>query len=208
MDTLSSLSERQQKLLRHLLENSGGLTLDQLAERLGISRNAVAQHIFVLEKIKCVQSNMLPSAGGRPSRAYVITENGLSLFPKQYGLFSRMLLKAVSENMEDKALTNMLTSIGHDLAATYKDRVDKSIDAIEEVRIIMEELGYETEGVIPEDKSEIKAKNCVFHDLAYENKAVCQLDIALISTLLKAKVEQKACMADGDDSCRFCIKDK
>ena len=208
MQTLESLNHRQQALLRHLLYSEQGLTLDQLAELLGISRNAVTQHISVLEKIDCIKSHILPSAGGRPSRAYTLTDVGKAVFPKQYALFSTMLLKAISGNLNGEALENLLISIGRDLALPFKDRVKNSDDKIEEVRKIMEELGYEAkQNINVTNRSEIVAKNCVFHDLAAENQIVCELDRSLLSTLLEKNVEQKECMVKGGDCCRFFINE-
>ena len=206
METLSNLNHRQQALLRHLLYHGEGLTLDQLAQLLEISRNAVAQHMPALEGWRYVESTLLPSGGGRPSRAYQLTDAGKALFPKQYGLFSTMMLKTLTTKLEGKELENLLAAIGRDIADSFKERVAKSEDKMEEVRRIMEEVGYETvKSTTASDPSEIVAKNCVFHDLAKENNAVCQLDLALIASLLDADIEQTECMAKGGESCRFCV---
>ena len=205
MKTLTSLSHRQQALLRHLLYSDDGLTLDQLANLLEISRNAVTQHITALEKLDCIVSRILPSAGGRPSRAYTLTNTGMAMFPKQYALFSTALLKAISSNVKDAELTKLFTTIGQDLAIPFKERVKNSDNKMEEVRKIMEELGYETRPSTLGVSTEIIAKNCVFHDLAVENSAVCELDRSLISSLLESKIEQQECMVKGGQSCRFCI---
>ncbi len=212
MNTLDSLGHRQQILLRYLLHSPHGLTLDQLASKLNISRNAVTQHIAVLEKLNCVDSQYLPSSGGRPSRAYLITETGKSFFPKQYALFSTMLLKTMSTQLETDVLANLLADIGKDLALPFMKRVEKSNNRVEEVRQIMNELGYETESAdnsIENDKQQqIIAVNCVFHDLAFENTTVCELDKALISSLLDSPIEHTHCMAKGESSCSFCLVDK
>jgi len=205
MDTLSSLSHRQQALLRHLLNSEQGLTLDQLADLLEISRNAVKQHISVLEKISCIESRMLPSAGGRPSRAYTLTETGMAIFPKQYALFSTALLNAIGENLKASELEKLFMTIGRDLASSFKDRVNNSDNKIAEVIKIMEELGYEARLSSKDMASEIIAKNCVFHDLAVKNPTVCELDRSLISALLDSRIEQQECMVKGGNSCRFCV---
>jgi len=207
METLASLSQRQQALLRHLLNSEQGLTLDQLANLLEISRNAVNQHVSGLEKLNCIESRMLPSAGGRPSRAYTLTDTGMAMFPKQYALFSTMLLKAVSENIKGDELEKLFASIGRDLALPFIERVKNSASKIEEVTKIMEELGYEARQSSLNNSSEIIAKNCVFHDLAVDNVAVCELDRSLISSLLDTRIEQQECMVKGGDSCRFCIRE-
>ena len=209
MNTLESFGHRQQTLLRHLLHAEQGLTLDQLAQHLAISRNAVMQHITALEKFKCIDNHYLPSQGGRPSKAYVLNDAGKSLFPKQYSLFSKVLLEKISQQLPAQELEGLLSAMGEGLALAFKNRVENSDDTIEEVRIIMRELGYETQSAknteSTEAKNEIIAKNCVFHDLASNNNAVCELDRSLISSLLDKKVEQKECMVKGGKSCRFCI---
>ncbi len=206
MHTLTSLGHRQQLLLRHLLHNPQGLTLDQLAKLLSISRNAVTQHISALEKLNCIQSRILPSGGGRPSRAYLITDSGKDFFPKQYGLFSTMLMKTMSSHLGAENLSGLLSKIGVDLAQNFKQRVKKSNDQIDEVRKIMDELGYETQQPTGSDNAnEIIAVNCIFHDLASENNDVCELDNALLEELLDADIEQKECMVKGGEQCRFCV---
>jgi len=209
MNTLDSLGHRQQILLRYLLHNPDGLTLDQLALKLNISRNAVTQHITVLEKLNCVDSQYLPSSGGRPSRAYLITETGKSFFPKHYALFSNMLLKTMSIQLETDVLAKILANIGKDLALPFIKRVEKSNNRVEEVRQIMNELGYETasadSSIENDNQQQIIAVNCVFHDLAFENTTVCELDKALISTLLDNPIEHTQCMAKGEKSCSFCL---
>lgn len=207
MEYIPILSDRQKSLMRLMLHNEQGLTLDQLANKLGISRNAVNQHISVLEKVGCIESKTLPSEGGRPSRAFKLNEAGMALFPKQYALFSKMLLKAVTLDLPENKLNSILTLIGRELAEPYKERIAKSDNKIAEVNLIMEELGYETSKTADKSQSsEIVAKNCVFHDLAIENNMVCELDRTLISTLLDVEIEQTECMAKGGESCRFCIK--
>lgn len=206
MHTLSSLSHRQQALLRHILHSDGGLTLDQLANLLDISRNAVTQHIAVLEKLGCIEPHMLPSAGGRPGRAYMLTENGMAMFPKQYALISTALLASVGEYLNDEEMEKLFISIGHTLAASFKDRVKQSTNRVAEVIQIMEELGYEAISSSSKTDTEIIAKNCVFHDMAMRNSIVCELDRTLISVLLDSRVVQQECMVKGGNSCRFCIK--
>jgi predicted ArsR family transcriptional regulator len=208
MDTITSFSHRQQTILRNLLHSEQGLTLDQLAEQLDISRNAVSQHTSGLEKLRYIENRMLPSSGGRPCRAYTLTDTGRELFPKQYALFSRMLLKTMEETLTKNELEKLLHTIGQEMAIPFKQQVNSSADRVEATRKIMDELGYETSTKeIPNDEplSEIIAKNCVYHDVAMKSDAVCVLDRAIISTLLDATIEQSACMAKGDDSCRFCI---
>jgi predicted ArsR family transcriptional regulator len=209
MSGLSNIGHRQQLLLRTLLNNPKGLSMDQLAQELSISRNAVNQHLASLEKQHYVEIAMRQSTGGRPGRVYLLSASGLELFPRHYSLFSRLLLRLIQQKLGDKTLKECLSDLGEQLSQEYKSRVmQKSslAEQIEEVKLIMYELGYETE-MDREQSSplEIVASNCVFHELAKGCKEVCELDISLISTLLNAKVEHKECMVRGGQHCRFAI---
>lgn len=209
MSALSNIGHRQQQLLRALLHSPQGLTMDQLAQELSISRNAVNQHLNNLEKLGYVRSVIQPSSGGRPGRSYLLTAQGQELFPRHYSLFSRLLLRLVQQKIGDETLKACLSELGEQLSQEYRTRVQSKgswESQLEEVRRIMAELGYETELdqqlVRP---NEIIASNCVFHELASECKEVCDLDISLISHLLNAKVEHKECMVRGGQCCRFDV---
>lgn len=207
MSALSNIGHRQQQLLRTLLHSPRGLTMDQLAQELSISRNAVNQHLNNLEKLKYVQSVIQPSSGGRPGRSYLLTADGQELFPRHYSLFSRLLLRLVQQKIGEETLKACLSELGEQLSQEYRTRVQRMESwesQLEEVKKIMAELGYETElDQQQARRNEIIASNCVFHELAQECKEVCDLDISLISHLLDAKVEHKECMVRGGQCCRF-----
>lgn len=209
MSALSNIGARQQLLLKALLHNPHGLSMDQLAQELSISRNAVNQHLASLEKQRYVESVLQSSTGGRPGRVYKLSPTGLELFPRHYSLFSRLLLQLVQQKLGDETLRECLAGLGEQLSQEYKNRVRKrdTLSAqIDEVKLIMYELGYETELEQNQaNPSEIVASNCVFHALAKDCKEVCELDLSLISSLLDAKVEHKECMVRGGHCCRFGI---
>ncbi|HBV21336.1 MAG TPA: transcriptional regulator, partial [Nitrosomonas sp.] len=84
MSAILSLGERQQSLLTVLLHHRNGLTVDELASMLEISRNAVNQHLTNLSGSGFIQSTLLNSTGGRPGKIYSLTPVGLELFPRHY----------------------------------------------------------------------------------------------------------------------------
>lgn len=207
MTGISNIGHRQQQLLKALLHSPNGLTLDQLAQELSISRNAVNQHVANLEKLKYVESILQPSTGGRPGRIYLLTSQGQELFPRHYSLFSRLLLRLVQQRLGEASLKECLAELGEHLSLEYKARVMRKATLAEqvgEVKQIMYELGYETE-MDGDSPDEIVASNCVFHELARDCKEVCELDIALISNLLDARIDHKECMVRGGQCCRFSV---
>lgn len=205
MMNFDRLNKRQQQILRYVLYSEDAVTMEQLADNMGISRAALGKHMDVLMSYQLVETQLQDSTGGRPSRAFNLTQAGRAIFPKQYQLFSRALMSAISEKLDDDSITEILTEMGEQLADQLQPEMKTNQDKMQAVRKIMARLGYET--VEPDSESEkdsLIAKNCVFHDLAINDERVCQLDISLISTLLGEPVYLKECMAKGGKHCHFC----
>lgn len=202
----------QSRILQALLQSENGMSVDQLSRLLEISRNATYQHIVALERDAFIEKAVVTQTKGRPSQTFRLAEKGRASFPKHYSLFARLLVGLVKSRMGAVELKACLKELGQSLAGEYSDRVSSLRgDALTiEVAQIMQELGYEAEAVANEDGTglEIRAHNCVFHDLAKEHEEVCALDIELISRLTGQQVEHTECVVRGGSCCRFCSKAK
>jgi predicted ArsR family transcriptional regulator len=207
---LEVVGQRQQALLRLLLAHKDGLTIDQLAARLAITRTAVREHVAALERDRLVAPRAaLPSTGGRPSRPYALTARGHALFPKHYDLMAQLLLESLARRVGEGDVREELAVLGRRLAGQLKQKVAGATlaERAGEVAALMRDLGYEAslrDGEVPT----IGALNCVFHELAFRDPTVCALDLALIGTLAGAEVEHRSCMARGDNECAFCLRPK
>lgn len=208
MKSINLLGERQHELLKALLHNRDGLSIEELSSKLSISRNAVVQHINSLVASNYIESSMRASTGGRPSRVYMLTEVGLELFPRHYALFSKVLIDLLDKEMGVEAIQGFMKSLGNALADQYIQKIDGALPLAEKVAIVREimyELGYETRTSEHPSEDEIVADNCIFHQLAEDNEQVCQLDIQLMTKLTGASVDHTECMVRGGNCCRFKI---
>ena len=88
------LGERQKQLLRLLLKDKAGLTADEISSALGITRNAVRQHLAALENDGLVTPGPTRPSGGRPRQLYALTAKGLEVFPRHYSWFAQLLVEA------------------------------------------------------------------------------------------------------------------
>ncbi|HEU4617721.1 MAG TPA: HTH domain-containing protein [Gammaproteobacteria bacterium] len=205
--TISAMGERQRALLTALLDAKEGLNADELAERLEISRSAVHQHLSALEKDGFLEKQMRPSTGGRPGYAWRLTDLGVHLFPKQYALFSDLMIRTMKKSLGSEGLARVLELLGADLAETYAARLrgKSPAEQVEAVADIMRELGYESR-TLPDGQGRpplIDARNCVYHHLARQHPEVCRLDLALLGALLDADIEHIECIVRGGAACRF-----
>ena len=209
MSDLNTFSTRQQSLLVALLHNRAGISVDELADHLNISRNATSQHLTSLTRLDLIDSDLRASTGGRPVRGYFLSSSGLELFSRRYGQFSKLLINWIRSNIGEQALQNCLSSLGVQMAEEFISRTS-SLNSlalkIGEVTSIMNELGYESTTQTTDDgASEIVANNCVYHKIATECRRVCELDLSLMETLLDARVDHKECIVSGGHCCRFEI---
>lgn len=209
MAPISNFSLRQQALLEALLQHRAGMSIDELAAVLGISRNATNQHLSSLTGLDLIDYALRPSHGGRPLKNYTLSPQGLELFPRQYDLFSRMLIDWVRHRFGEQTLKDGLRELGAQLAGDYSVRVEalNSLPMkISEVAAILSELGYAAEiGTADDGASEIIAHNCVFHQVAAECEQICEFDLGLMGTLLNARIDHQECMVRGGLCCRFGI---
>lgn len=205
---------RQRELLELLLENKSGLCIDDIAKTLSISRNAVQQHVTVLESAGYIYAGELTKTGGRPVRRYVLTEAGINSFPKQYAWFSALMLTDLKNEIGSEAFLRYMRRLGETVAQNYQHRFIGKVTWLEqreELLKIMNEFGFKTHSKIDSDNQDsatVKAYNCILHDLAQQHNEVCQFDIALMTALLDKKVLLTECMAKGSGRCCFKITDK
>lgn len=209
MEAINTFSSRQQALLNSLLHKRVGMSVDELAKNLKISRNATNQHLSSLSKLDLIASELRPSSGGRPVRGYFLAPKGLELFPRRYADLSKALIDWIKSTSGEQAFRSCLSSLGKQIALEFSPRVTplNSLPVkISEVASIMDELGYEAIARATDDgASEIIAKNCVYHQVASTSQNFCQLDLSMMETLLDARVDHQECLVLGGSCCRFGI---
>lgn len=209
---LAILGTRQQELLKLLLANKGGLTVLELSERLGITGNAVRQHLGALENEGLLAAGESRPSGGRPEQLYVLTAAGKELFPRHYAWFAQLMVESIRQEAGAEATRERLGALGSGVAqqllrqqAGLGDRRQR----VEKLVGIMEEMGYEARKLGGEaGESVIEADNCVFHDLAMRDPDICEFDRALLSTFTDSAVDHQECMAKGGNVCRFRFSPK
>jgi DeoR family suf operon transcriptional repressor len=204
------ISSRQHQILEHLLENRNGLSVDELAKALDISRTGVQQHFVVLERDGYIKKSTLNKTAGRPVTLYVITDKGNNYFPKQYAWFSELILSDLLQEISPERFKAYMQKLGGKLADQLHGRFEgKNLnERVDELALIMKDLGFQVKvSLDPEtESSNIQASNCIYHDLAQKHHEICEFDLALMSSLLDKDVEQLSCMAKGDCNCSFRIK--
>ena len=209
---IEKIRPRQQQILKLLLENKAGLSIDVVATALSISRNAVQQHFAVLERDGYIQAGVLNKTAGRPVRSFVLTKAGINSFPKQYAWFSELILADMKNEMGSEAFQRYLHKLGSNLSQSLLPQFEgkQTGERIEALLKVMDGLGFDARNMTDSGNNEqtIEARNCIYHDLAQKHEEICEFDRTLISSLLDKDIDHVECMAKGGAVCCFKIINK
>lgn len=199
--------ERRKQLLRHLLRNKSGATVDELSHALGVTRTAVRQHLAGLMRDALVGPGEARPSGGRPKQLFVLTQEGKEAFPRHYSWFAQLLVEAMASEHGTAGLRVRLGRIASAVVEQLRQRLpggESRRQKVERVSTLMDELGYDARTAQDLDGAPtIEADNCIFHELAMKHPEICHFDLALLSGYTGSKVELHECMARGGHVCRF-----
>ncbi|HVT32551.1 MAG TPA: helix-turn-helix domain-containing protein [Rhodanobacteraceae bacterium] len=205
VSALRQLGTTQQKLLRRLLAAPQGATVEQLCDALGITHNAVRQHLTALIAAGYIDRGSALPSGGRPQSRYVLLPAGRELFPRNYGLVATSVLEHLYATSGKAAVQALLASIGTALGTDANERVAAAGDEETAVALAdqLDALGYEAQAVKRDGEMQVEAYNCVFHTLAQTHPDVCRFDLAFMEAATGRPIQHLECLVRGGHACRF-----
>jgi predicted ArsR family transcriptional regulator len=205
---LHQLGGTQQKLLRKLLLSPQGATVEELCRALGVTHNAVRQHLTALMAQGFVARGKAIPSGGRPRAGFVLLPAGRDLFPRNYALIAGGMIEYLYAHAGVQAVQAMLAQMGAKLGQDAAERIAAAADGKEATRLLAEQLdalGYEAQTIDAGGHVEVEAWNCVFHSLARQHPDVCRFDLAFMSAATGRPVQRTQCMLHGAPACRFRV---
>ena len=206
-----AMGATREQIMRLLLRHRAGLSTDELAGHLSLTRTAVRLHLAEMERDGHVAVGARRRSGGRPTQTYVLTQTGEETFPKHYHWLAELLLAHIVEAEGAQGAGDVLRDMGERLSrslaprtagAPFAERVVAVTDALRDLEYVAES---HVQGA---DRAEIHAYNCVFHRLAQKDQTICELDLAIIGGITGAAVDHLECMARGDHRCVFALTPK
>src|SRR5229473_6582272 len=110
-----------------LLRRKGRSSAETIAHDLGVTPNAIRQHLTNLERDGLVVSQPERASRGRPSLLFVLTERADAVFPKRYGQLATMVLQEVQEMGGPEALDEVFARV----AARHAGAIEKALEGLE-----------------------------------------------------------------------------
>lgn len=177
-------------------------TVQELADEVGISTNAIRGHLAALERDGLViQRDVKRDTGGKPATVYALSPDADELFPKAYAFVLQGLLALLDEREGPEGVQRALTEVGARAATptsgSREERVRAAADALRS-------LGGTVEVRRDDDHWKIQGFSCPLSSVTSRDARVCGLVGALVEKTTGGSVVE-ACHRGRRSRCAFEI---
>jgi predicted ArsR family transcriptional regulator len=183
------------------------LAAESISAELGITPNAVRQHLANLERDGLVRSEPQRAKRGRPALLFSLTERADAVFPKRYGQLASMVLQEVREIGGDQMLDEIFRRLAERHAAEIEPQLNGNFDArLKKVVAWIGRAGTLAEAQPAEEGVRVIIHNCPFRATALKFPQVCTITPHLLAQLLDVPVSQEKSIHRRDPYCSFVVQ--
>lgn len=182
-------------------------TVDELAQQLSLTDNAVRAHLATLERDGIVEQRGVRRGGGsgKPAFAYGLAPAAEQLFPKPYAEVLDETLSALRGRMAPDEVEALLRESGRRLARRFSPASGDLSARLGVAVAALNQLG----GLAELDESqeatpEIRGHSCVLAALAPTHPEVCSLAETFVSEVAGVQVRER-CDRGPAPRCRFTL---
>ena len=187
------------------LLRDGSWTVDDLADRLGLTDNAVRFHVEALEKAGSVEKSGARRLGvGQPAVLYSVTAAADEAFSRAYAPVLIATLAELRERMTPTELMRLLKRIGKRLARGAESSGGSLAARASHASQLLNDLGGLTVVEKKPDGYAIVGRACPLARAVEENHCVCAAVTSLVADVVGAEVVER-CDRSGRPKCRFEI---
>ena len=194
------------------LSQQGPLSVEEIARAAHVSTIAMRYHLTLLARQGMIVQRDAAHRGGvgRPQMLYALAEDAREHLPKKYPALAAQLLDEVTETLGDKEARAMLRRAGRRAAMTAPPlrRGAGTQARIHRATKFLSERGYMARWEKSNGEFLLNVCNCPYRQVAQEHRQVCDMDVALIGTLLDAPLKMTYCIARDDGQCQFVVSKK
>jgi len=179
-------------------------TVNDLAEELDLTDNAVRAHLLSLERDGLIKQTGFQRGTRKPHFAYELTAEADKLFPKAYDALLNQLITVLKGRLPPETLEQVLRDVGRSLAGVQaggqtngdlESRVARGLMALEAIG---------GAGRIEREKEKffIRSESCPLAAAVAEHPEVCRLAETLLSEIIGEEVQER-CDREDSPRCRF-----
>lgn len=182
----------------------GGRTVDELADLLGVSDNAIRPHLAVLERDGIVRQSGARRTGGKPATVYEVAPEAERLFTRAYIPVLTQLVGVLAERMSSEELEQLLREVGHRLAAAQGPSAGDVRARAERAATVLTELGGVVDVEQEDGRLTLRGFSCPLADAVRAHPATCRAAETLVAEVVGAPVRE--CCEKGErPRCCFVV---
>lgn len=190
-----------------LLRQNPGLSVNELAEAMGVTATAVRQRLTRLMDNNYVERQVVRSGRGRPAHQYHLTSRGRRKAGANFADLAMVLWEEIRQIDDREVRRGLIQRISARLAKLYQadmegQTVRERLDSI--ARLFAERnvpLVVDDGQLLPV----ITALACPYPDLAERDRGICAMERQMFSDLAGESMRLTHCRLDGDDCCTFAL---
>ena len=182
-------------------------TVNELAEELRLTDNAVRAHLASLERDGLIVHSGMKPGFRKPHTTYALGPEAEQLFPKAYGRLVSLLMSIFSRRVEPRHFRAGMRAAGRTVAnehlpelqnKTRRQRIDAALG-------VLKELGGAATFREQDGKHFIYGNGCPIAAATANHPEACLLAESLLTELIGSPVKQH-CLRGPSPSCRFEVK--
>lgn len=188
----------------------GAMTVDELAQAIGVTDNAVRLHLAALERDGLARSIGVRREGsvGKPATLYGVAPEAEASFSKAYEPVLTTLLVTLAGRLEERELSDLLRDVGRQLAAPTVSAEASLEQRVHSAAGVLDALGADTEV----DRTSgggfvIKGFACPLSRSVAQCPPLCGAVEELVAGITKGKVQER-CDRSSTPRCSFLVTPK
>jgi predicted ArsR family transcriptional regulator len=188
------------------LLREGAWTVDDLAERLGVTDNAVRFHLDALERSGTVSKERVRKIGvvGQPASVYSLSPGGEEAFSRAYAPVLMACLEELRDRTSGPQVVAFLKRVGKRLARGFSQSEGPLSSRVNGASELLNALG----GITSVEKSgrtySIVGRACPLSRAVEADHCVCAAVTSLVAEVVGAEVTER-CDRSGRPKCCFEI---
>ena len=195
-------------IARSILEN-GPSTASTLSKRLALTPAGIRRHLDLLVADGILEARD-PRVGstrgrGRPSKVFLMTDEGRSQFEHTYDDLAVAALKFMAAHSGDHLVTAFAESRAEDIERKATPFLAKRTKKIDALASFLTEQGYAASVEKRGTGEEICQHHCPIAHVAAQYPQLCEAETQAFSRLLGTHVQRLATIAHGDGVCTTYI---
>jgi len=203
------LSDVREEILG-IFKERGQATVADLAAALGRPAVSVRHHLDILLEQGMIRRDGVQQTNsrGRPRHLFVLTKSASSFFPSRHEALARELLREMKHNLPPEKVEAFFDRLAAETASSLSMDPQKPIEErLATVTRFLSEKGYLARWEENDGSGHLlHVFNCPYEGLQAEHSELCNMDLMLITRMLRMNARRVEHAVAGDHRCTYLIE--